>query len=97
MWVTFTVWFCSPIPLLPEGFPYLFQCPEVRSAFSTITLLLSRLFMTPLSLSFCGSSAGKESVCNAGDLVLIPGWEDPLEKGTATHSGIPAWRISRTV
>ena len=21
------------------------------------------------------------------------GWEDPLEKGTATHSGILAWRI----
>ena len=22
------------------------------------------------------------------------GWEDPLEKGKATHSGILAWRIS---
>ena len=22
------------------------------------------------------------------------GWEDPLEKGTATHSNILAWRIS---
>ena len=21
------------------------------------------------------------------------GWEDPLEKGTETHSSIPAWRI----
>ena len=20
-------------------------------------------------------------------------WEDPLEKGKATHSGVPAWRI----
>ena len=25
------------------------------------------------------------------------GWEDPLEKGTATHSGILAWRIIWTV
>ena len=25
------------------------------------------------------------------------GWEDPLEKGTATHSNILAWRISWTV
>ena len=25
------------------------------------------------------------------------GWEDPLEKGKATHSGIPAWRIPWTV
>ena len=25
------------------------------------------------------------------------GWEDPLEKGKATHFSILAWRISRTV
>ena len=25
------------------------------------------------------------------------GWEDPLEKGKATHSSILAWRIARTV
>ena len=24
------------------------------------------------------------------------GWDDPLEKGTATHSRILAWRIPRT-
>ena len=24
------------------------------------------------------------------------GWEDPLEKGTATYSSILAWRIPRT-
>ena len=24
------------------------------------------------------------------------GWKDPLEKGTATHSSILAWRIPRT-
>ena len=28
--------------------------------------------------------------------VLSLGWEDPLEKGTATHSSILAWRIPRT-
>ena len=27
----------------------------------------------------------------------IPGSEDPLEKGVATHSGILAWRFPRTV
>ena len=26
----------------------------------------------------------------------IPDWEDPLEKGMATHSSILAWSISRT-
>ena len=31
-------------------------------------------------------SAGKEPICNEGDLGLIPGLEDHLEKGKATHS-----------
>ena len=83
--------------------------------------------------TFPGSSAGKESTCNAEDPGSIPrlgrsagegigyplqsawaslvaqlvknppamretrvqslGWEDPLEKGMATHSSILAWRI----
>ena len=88
----------------------------------------------PAQTRFPGSSAGKESACNAGDPGLIPGlgrfpgegtgylllqcsraslvaqtvtnppamqesqvrslgWEDPLEKGMATHSSIHAWRI----
>ena len=89
------------------------------------------------SVGFPISSAGKESVCNAGNPGSIPGsgrstgegigyalqyswaslvaqlvkntpamqetwvqslgWEDPLEKGKATHSSILAWRIPRTV
>ena len=39
-------------------------------------------------MGFPGGSDGKESVWNAGDLGLIPGQEDPLEKVMATHSGI---------
>jgi len=46
-----------------------------------------------MDLGFPGSSDGKEFTCNAGDLCLIPEWEDPLEKGMATHSSILAWRI----
>ena len=38
----------------------------------------------------------KESAYNAGDLSLIPGLEDPLEKGMATNSSILAWRIPWT-
>ena len=30
---------------------------------------------------------------NEGDLGLIPGWEDSLEKGRATHSSILVWRV----
>ena len=87
-------------------------------------------------LGFLGSSAGKESACNAGDPGSIPGlgrspwegigyslqyswasvvgqsfknlpamwetwvwslsWEDPLEKGMATHSTILVWEIPGT-
>ena len=87
-------------------------------------------------VGFPGSSAGKESACNARDPGLIPGsrrspgegngnppqyswaslvaqmvknlpakwetwvqslgWQDPLEKGTATHSSILAWRLPWT-
>ena len=39
-------------------------------------------------MGFPGSSAGKESACNAEDLVPLLGWEVPLEKGSATHSSI---------
>ena len=42
---------------------------------------------------FPGGSAGKESTCSVESL----GWEDPLEKPTATHSSILACRIPRTV
>ena len=39
-----------------------------------------------------GSSDGKESACNVGDLGLTLGWKDPLEERMATHSSILAWR-----
>ena len=46
---------------------------------------------------FPGGSVGKESARNAGDLGKSLGWEDHLEKGTATHSSILAWRIPWTL
>jgi len=47
-------------------------------------------------LGFHGGSVGKESACNAGDLGLILGWEDTLEKEMATHSSVFAWEIPWT-
>ena len=41
-------------------------------------------------------SEGKESAFSAGDLGSILGSGRPLEKGMATHSSIPAWRIPWT-
>ena len=46
-------------------------------------------------MGFPGSSAGKESTCNVGDLGLSLGWEDPLEKEMGTHSSILAWKIPK--
>ena len=42
------------------------------------------------SWGFPGGSDGKESACNAGDLGLILGFEDPLEKEMASHFSILA-------
>ena len=47
-------------------------------------------------MGFPGGSEVKPSACSVGDLGLIPGWEDPLEKEMATHSSILAWKISWT-
>ena len=59
----------------------------LRDESSSFLLLYHKASKHPLGLP-CGS-VGKESACNVGDL----GWEDPLEKGMATHSSILAWRI----
>ena len=67
---------------------------DLINTFREFTVLFSSEFSI---LGFPGGSAGKESTCNAGDLGSILGWEDPLEKGKATHSSILAWRIPWTV
>ena len=46
---------------------------------------------------FPRGSVVKESTCNAGDAVLIPGsGRYPLAEGMAAHSSILAWRIPWT-
>ena len=42
---------------------------------------------------FPGGSDGKASAYKAGDLGLIPGSGNPLEKEMATHSSTLAWKI----
>ena len=68
--------------------------PEAEFLGYMTVLFLSSPFT--LRYGFPGGSDSKESACNAGDLDLIPGLEDPLEEGVATHSSILAWRIPRT-
>ena len=52
---------------------------------------------TPVFLGFPGGSDGKESAHSVETWVQSLGWEDPLEKGKATHSSILAWRIPWTI
>ena len=68
---------------------------HLPSGFCGFCLAVLSFMMLPLFFfkGFPGGSAGKESACNVGGL----GWEDPLEKGAATHSSILAWRILCTV
>ena len=46
--------------------------------------------------SFPGGTNGKESAVIWGIQIQSLGWEDPLEKGMATHSSILVWRIPWT-
>ena len=43
-----------------------------------------------------GDSVVRNLPAYAGDVSLIPGLEDPLEKEMATHSNILAWKIPWT-
>jgi len=53
------------------------------------------------SLLYCWASLVAQLVKNPPAMwetwVGSLGWEDPLEKGKATHSNILAWRIPQTV
>ena len=46
-----------------------------------------------MKVGFPGGSDSKEFACKCRRSL---GQEDPLEKGMATHSSIPAWRIPGT-
>ena len=47
-------------------------------------------------MGFPSGFNGKNLSASAGDVDLIPGSEDPLEKEMATHASIPAWEIPWT-
>ena len=50
-------------------------------------------FTYTLCGGFPGGSAEKDPPAMQDMWVQFPGREDPLQKGMATHSGIPAWEI----
>ena len=60
---------------------------------------LENLGLLVVEWDFPNGASGKEPSCQCkrvGDAGSIPGWEDPLEEGMATHSSILSWRISWT-
>ena len=73
--------------------PFSTTCAYSLPLFSLSNTVITILSQYSESAGFPDSSVGKETTCNAGDLVQFLGQEDPLEKGMATHSSILAWRI----
>ena len=56
------------------------------------------MFFSEISnLGFAGGSMVKNLPAMWETWIQSLGWEDPLEKGKATHSSILAWRIPWTV
>ena len=82
-----------------SGFPVHHQLPELAQTMS-IELVMHPTISSSVILFSCQGphgSARKECTYNAEDLGSSLGWEDPLEKGKATHSSVLAWRIPWTV
>ena len=80
---------------LPFPSPYHFYV-ESKTWYKWTFLSNFKLFISYWELGFPGGSDGKQSACNARDSDSILSWEDPLEKGMATHSSLLAWRIPWT-
>ena len=82
-----------------EGIGYLFQCSGLENSMDCIVggVAESQTQLSDFHFhTFPGGSDGKEAPAMRQTQVQSPGWEDPLEKGMATHSSIPAWRIPWT-
>ena len=62
-----------------------------NSLLTSDIVLLKRLVFVLLR-----ERSGKNLPVSAGGVDSIPGWEDPLEEETATHSSVLVWRISQT-
>ena len=60
-------------------------------------LLFKVLISGKLNTLSLVAQLGKKPPAMRETWVRSPGWEDPLEKGKATHSSILAWRIPGTV
>ena len=81
--------FCDPMDCSPPGASVLGDFPGQNTGVGCHAFLRTQRWnllhllhwqVDSLSLGFPCGSAGKESSCNAADLVPSLGWEDPLKK-----------------
>ena len=93
-WLLYPAYFLIGLPSQLNWYRISLRCrrPWLDSCVRKIRWRRDRL-PTLVFLGFPCGSAGKESACKAGDLGSIPGLEDSLKKGKATHSSILSWRI----
>ena len=87
---------CSCLENLRDGGAWWAAIYGVTQSWTQLKRLSSISSSSKLQVSFPGGSDSKESACNVGDLGLIPGSGNSVEKGMATHSSIFAWRIPWT-
>ena len=73
-----------------RNLPFKIIIPSKESKLRLVCLIC---FSSSKVKGFPGGSDGKESPSVQETLVQFLSWEDPLEKGIATHSSILAWRI----
>ena len=69
---------------------------QIFSIYASLVTCPVGIYILNNCKGFPDGSDVKESACNAGDPVSIPGLGRSLEKGMATHSSILAWRIPWT-
>ena len=81
-----------------QGFPSDLNQDFLCTAFEVSQQIsVNCLKYLPKASGFPDSQLVKNVPAMSETWVQSLGWEDPLEKGKATHSSIPAWRISWTV
>ena len=76
-----------------EGSQRVRQDWETKHTHTHTHNLYLRIITSLILCSFPGGSGGKKCAYNTGEPGSVPGLEDLLEKGMATHSSILAWRI----